>query len=123
MLTEKFLEVLSKEGVAPIVSWANNDAHVAATWNSYINITRDKKLLIPAAGMRGTQSNTEINNVIKMVFGSKEVMGLYSMGAGFALEGTTRFLDSGAEFDMMKAKYPFLNRVLEVTVTKLTQTL
>ena len=123
MLTETFLAVLSKEGVAPIVSWANNDAHVAATWNSYINITPDQRLLIPAAGMRGTESNTTVNNKIKMVFGSKEVMGLHSMGAGFALEGTTRFVSEGAEFDMMKAKFPFLNRVLEVTITKLTQTL
>ena len=122
-MTDKFLEVLGKEGVAPIVSWADNDAHVAATWNSYINITKAGRLLIPAAGMRGTQANTEKNNKIKMVFGSKEVMGNHSMGAGFLLEGTTRFLDSGEEYDMMKAKFPFLNRVLEVTIVSLTQTL
>ena len=123
MLTQAFLDVLSKEGVAPIVSWANNDAHVAATWNSYINITQDERLLIPAAGMRVTESNTAINNTIKMVFGSKEIVGEKGPGVGFALEGTTRFLSEGPEFDMMKAKFPFLNRVLEVTVTRLTQTL
>ncbi len=123
MFTETFLNVLSKEGVAPIVSWTEKGAHVAATWNSYINITSDQRLLIPAAGMRVTESNTAINNEIKMVFGSKEVMGLHSMGAGFALEGTTRFLSEGEEYEMMKKKFPFLNRVLEVTVTRVTQTL
>ncbi len=123
MITETFRAVLSKEGVAPIVSWANNDAHVAATWNSYINITADQRLLIPAAGMTGTQHNTALNNKIKMVFGSKEVMGLATMGAGFALEGRARFIDQGPEFDMMKAKFPFLKKVLEITILKLTQTL
>lgn len=123
MLTETFLAVLAKEGVAPIVSWANNDAHVVATWNSYIVVTPDQRLLIPAAGMRSTESDTSANNAIKMVFGSKEVMGLRSMGAGFALEGSVRFVTEGEEFVMMKEKFPFLTRVLEVTVQKLTQTL
>ncbi len=66
MFTETFLAVLSKEGVAPIASWANDDAHLVATWNSYINVTPDKRLLIPAAGMRGTESDTAINNKIKI---------------------------------------------------------
>lgn len=123
MITDLFLKVLAKEGVAPIVSWANGDAHVAATWNSYINVTPDRRLLIPAAGMRTTESNVDVNNRIKMVFGSKEIKGMHGMGAGFALEGTARFLDEGPEFATMKEKFPFLNRVLEVTVTKLTQTL
>ena len=123
MMTETFRAVLSREGVAPIVSWSDGDAHVAATWNSYIHVTEDQRLLIPAAGMTGTQRNTAINNTIKMVFGSKEVMGLHSMGAGFALEGSVRFIDEGPEYDMMKAKFSFLKRVLEVTIIKLTQTL
>ena len=123
MLTDTFLAVLSKEGVAPIVSWANNDAHVVATWNSYINVTPDQRLLIPAAGMRSTEADTAANTTIKMVFGSKEVMGLRSMGAGFALEGTARFITEGEEFSMMKEKFPFLNRVLEISITKLAQTL
>lgn len=123
MLTKIFLDVLSHEGVAPIVSWADNDAHVAATWNSYITVTPDERLLIPAAGMRNTESNTNINNKIKMVLGTKEITGQYGPGVGFALEGTTRFFNEGPEFDMMKTKFPFLSRVLEVTVTRLTQTL
>ena len=123
MFTDTFLAVLSHEGVAPIVSWANNDAHVVATWNSYIQVMPDQRLLIPAAGMRSTEGDAAVNSTIKMVFGSKEVMGLHSMGAGFALEGTARFVTEGEEFSMMKEKFPFLNRVLEVRVTQLTQTL
>lgn len=45
------------------------------------------------------------------------------MGTGFLVEGTARFLESGPEFDMMKQKFPFLNRVLEITVKTAKQTL
>ena len=122
MFTEKFLEVLSKEGPASIVTWAKEDAHVSATWNSYIN-AKEEKLLIPAAWMNQTESNVAVNNKVKMIFGSKEVMGKNSMGAGFLLEGTARFLETGEEVDMMKAKFPWLTRVLEITPTTIKQTL
>jgi hypothetical protein len=39
------------------------------------------------------------------------------------MEGTARFVTSGPDFDMMKAKFSFLTRVLEVTVTSIKQTL
>lgn len=123
MFTEKFFEVLSKEGPASIVSWANNDAHVSATWNSYITITEDGRILIPAAWMNKTESNIGVNNKVKMLFGSKEVMGGHGMGAGFLLEGTARFLSEGKEHAMMKGKFSWLTRVLEITPTTLTQTL
>lgn len=123
MFAEKFVEVLSKEGPASIVTWANNDAHVSATWNSYINLTDDGKLLIPAAWMHQTESNIAVNDKVKMIFGSKEVMGKNSMGAGFLLEGTARFLETGKEVDMMKTKFSWLTRVLEITPANIKQTL
>lgn len=123
MLNEKFYEVISHEGVVSIVSWSNGDAHVVNTWNSYLNTVQDYKLLIPAAGMRKTESNINVNKRVKVTLGSREVMGYRSMGTGFLIEGTAKFLESGAEFDMMKEKYPFLSRVLEITVTSLKQTL
>jgi len=123
MLNEKFYEVISHEGVVSIVSWSNGDAHVVNTWNSYLNTVQDYKLLIPAAGMRKTESNINVNERVKVTLGSREVMGHRSMGTGFLIEGTAKFLESGAEFDMMKERYPFLSRVLEITVTSLKQTL
>jgi hypothetical protein len=44
-------------------------------------------------------------------------------GIGYLLEGSARFIKSGSEFDMMKNKFSFLTRILEVTVTSITQTL
>jgi hypothetical protein len=123
MLSEKFFEVIANEGVVSIVSWGNDEPHVVNTWNSYVNITADGRLLIPAAGMRKTQKNVGFNNKVKVTLGSKDVMGYKFMGTGFLIEGTAKFVESGSEFDMMKEKLPFLNRVLEITVTSQKQTL
>ncbi|MBU3189548.1 pyridoxamine 5'-phosphate oxidase family protein [Clostridium bowmanii] len=62
-------------------------------------------------------------NSTKISIGSKEVMGYRSMGTGFLIEGTAKFIKSGSEFDIMKEKFSFLNRVLEITVTSAKQTL
>ncbi|OOM77535.1 FMN-binding protein [Clostridium puniceum] len=123
MINEKLLEVISHEGVVAIVSSSNNEAHVVNTWNSYLNVTEDGRLLLPAAGMRKTQKNIEVNNKVKVTLGSKEVMGHQYMGAGFLIEGTAKFVESGSEFDMMKNKFPFLSRVLEITITSAKQTI
>lgn len=123
MLSEKFLEVIAHEGVVSIVSWGNDEPHVVNTWNSYVNITEDGRLLIPAAGMRKTQKNVELNNKVKITLGTKDVMGYKFMGTGFLIEGTAKFVESGSEFNMMKEKFPFLNRVFEIVVTSQKQTL
>ena len=52
MFTDKFMEVIGKEGVVSIVSCADNEAHVANTWNSYLRIPEDGKILLPAWAMR-----------------------------------------------------------------------
>ncbi len=123
MLNEKLLDVISHEGVVSIVSCNNNEAHVVNTWNSYVNTTEDGKLLIPAAGMRKTQKNLEQNDTVIITLGSKEVMGHMYMGAGFLIEGIAKFLESGLSFDMMKEKFSFLSRVLEITVKSVKQTI
>lgn len=123
MLSEKFYDVLDHEGVVSIVSWGTDEPHVVNTWNSYITVTQEGKILIPAAGMRKTQKNIELNDKVKVTLGSRDVMGYKYMGTGFLIEGTARFVESGSEFDMMKEKYPFLSRVLEITVASAKQTL
>ena len=123
MLTEKFFEGISHEGVVSIISWGKGEPHVANTWNSYLTLTKDNKILIPAAGMVKTEANIKENNKVKMTLGSKEVQGHFTQGAGFRLEGTAKFISLGEEYDMMKEKFPFLTRVLEITLTEIEQTL
>lgn len=122
MFTDKFFEVISHEGVVSIVTWTDEGADVSNTWNSYLNV-KENKILIPAAGMNKTQANIEKNPNVKLTVGSKEVMGKWAMGSGFLILGTAKFITSGEKFDLMKEKFPFLSRVLEITVSKIIQTL
>jgi hypothetical protein len=122
MLTEKFYNVLKNEGVVSIVSWGGGEPHIVNTWNSYLVVTDDERILIPAYGMRKTEKNINVNNKIKMALGSKEVLGYKDyQGTGFVVEGTAKYLESGSEFDIMKEKFSFLTRVLEITVTSAQQ--
>lgn len=124
MLTEKFFDVLKNEGVVSIVSWGIDEPHVVNTWNSYLVVTPDERILIPAYAMHKTEKNVNQNNKVKIALGSKEVLGYKDYpGTGFAIEGTAKFFESGTELDMMKEKFSFLTRVLEITVTSAKQML
>lgn len=124
MFTEKFYEVLKYEGVVSITSWGEDEPHVTNTWNSYLVITDDERILIPAAGLRSTENDVNINNRVKVTLGSREVLGFNGyQGTGFLVEGTARFINSGLEFEMMREKFPFANRVLEITAISAKQLL
>lgn len=124
MFTKKFYEVLKNEGVVAIVSWGTSEPHVTNTWNSYLVVKDNDKILIPAAGMHSTESDVNENNQVKVTLGSRNVVGFNDyQGTGFRLEGAARSIESGADFDMMKEKFSFLNRVLEVTAVSVKQLL
>lgn len=55
MLTDKFHEVLEKEGVVSIVSWGVDEPHLVNTWNSYLVVTADERILIPAYAKHRTE--------------------------------------------------------------------
>ena len=122
-LSEKFLDVLQYEGVVSIVSWGV-ETHVANTWNSYLVVTEDERILIPAYGFRKTEKNVDVNNKVKLTLGSKDVLGYNDYpGTGFIINGTARYFSSGDEYDFMKKKFSFLTRVLEITVETAKQML
>ena len=124
MLSEKFFEVLKNEGVVTIVTWGLDEPHIANTWNSYLVVTPDNRILIPAYAMRKTEKNTIQNNRVKIALGSRNVLGFKDyQGTGFVIEGTAKFFESGPDYDMMKEKFSFLTRVLEITVTSAKQML
>ena len=49
-------------------------------------------------------------------------VGLHGMGAGFLIKGRARFVLSGPDFDLMKAKFSWLRAAVAVTVESATQT-
>jgi hypothetical protein len=74
--------------------------------------------------MRKTEKNVNVNNRVKLTVGSKEVMGYKDyQGTGFLIDGTAAYLESGSTYDMMKEKFSFLTRVIEITVTAIKQTI
>jgi len=116
--------VLKNEGVVSIVSWGVDEPHIVNTWNSYLVVTPDERILIPAYAMRKTESNVNQNNKVKLALGSKAVSGYNDYpGTGFVIEGTAKYLESGSDFAMMKDKFSFLTRVLEITVSSAKQML
>ena len=122
-LSEKFFEVTAHEGVVSIMSWGV-EPHLVNTWNSYLVVTDDERILIPAYGFRKTQENIEVNDKVKISLGSKDVLGYKDYpGTGFVIDGSARYLESGIEYDMMKSKFSFLTRVLEITVDSAKQML
>jgi len=90
MINETFREVLRNEGVVSIVSWGRGEANVVNTWNSYIVVTDNGRLLIPAAGMTSTEADLEVNDKVKLTLGSKNVQGLFGMGTGFRVDGKAK---------------------------------
>ena len=123
MSNEVFRQVLEHEGVVSIVTWAQGDAHVVNTWNSYLRIADGDTILMPAAGMNKTEENIKLNPRVKMTVGSGSVQGSIGMGAGFYLEWDAEFLYEGSKFEATKEAFPFATRALAVKPDKLEQTI
>ncbi|MDR2008580.1 MAG: pyridoxamine 5'-phosphate oxidase family protein [Alphaproteobacteria bacterium] len=116
MLSEKFYDVLKHEGSVSITSWSGGEPHVVGTWNSYLVITEDGRILAPAAGMWSLEEDLKSNNKVILLLAAREVEGFNGyQGTGFRLEGTAKLVEEGSEFTMMKEKFSFLRKVLEIT--------
>ncbi len=123
MLTDMFFEVLRHEGVASIAT-LGAEPHLVNTWNSYIQVTDGRHLLIPAGGMLQTQKNVAANPKVLLTVGAREVAGKRGQpGTGFLLTGTAEFLSGGEDFDRVKAKFGWARAALRITVETATQTL
>lgn len=106
-----------------IVTQGTDEPHIVNTWNSYIQVTSDDKLLIPAGFMYRTEKNIAGNNKVWLTVGSREVQGKMYKGTGFSIKGTARFLKDGPEFETMKEKFDLVRAVLEVTIDTAVQTI
>ena len=119
-MNEKFEEVLKHEGVVTIVTINATPASIVNTWMSYLTV-KDGYLLAPAAGMRSIEHDFETDNTVTLTLGTKEVEGTQGPGAGFHIHGKGSFIEDGAEFDAMKAKFPWVRKVLKVEIGDVEQ--
>jgi hypothetical protein len=122
MIPEKLREILKTDGVVAIATLGQDGPHMVNTWNSYIRIAEDGRLLIPAGYMHRTEANIAFNSNVLITLGSSKVAGLHGPGAGFLIKGTAAFITSGPDFDLLKSKFEWLRATLAITIDSATQT-
>lgn len=123
MIPEKLLEVLKQDGVVAIATLGKDGPHMVNTWNSYIRITDDGRLLIPAGYMHHTEANIATNSNVLITLGSSKVAGKNGPGTGFLIKGTAVFIFSGPDFDATKKRFAWARAALAITILSATQTL
>jgi hypothetical protein len=123
MIPEKLLEVLKYDGVVAIATLGQEGPHMVNTWNSYIRITDDERILIPVGYMHRTEANIAFNNQVLITLGSRKVAGNMGPGAGFLIKGMASIETSGSDFDLIKAKFAWARAVMAVTASSIEQTL
>jgi len=122
-LPDTLIEVLKKDGVVAIATLGPEGPHMVNTWNSYVQISEDGRLLIPAGYFHKTEANIAFNNQVLVTLGSSKVQGLHGPGTGFLIKGTATFLRNGAECDAMKSRFSWARAALSITVDSATQTI
>lgn len=125
MFNDVFLACVKDPGGIVSVASVSKEGkpHIANTWNKYLILTEDNKILMPCFGFRRTEANVNIQDYVEVVIGSDKVQGKMGMGTGFLLTGTAEFLKEGELFDQMHAKCSFANRVLVFTPVSCRQTI
>jgi hypothetical protein len=119
----KLLEVLKQDGVVAIATLGQDGPHMVNTWNSYIRLAEDGRLLIPAGYMQQTEANVAFNHQVLVTLGSAKVAGRHGPGTGFLIKGQAAFLTSGPDFEVLKAKFAWARATLAITPESITQTL
>ena len=122
MIPDKLQAIMKKDGVVAIATLGPDGPHMVNTWNSYLKVSQDGRLFIPAGYMHTTEANIAHNPSVLITLGSSKVEGLHGMGAGFLIKGKARFVMSGPDFDFMKDKFGWLRATLAVTIEAATQT-
>ncbi len=122
MIPEKLLDILKQDVIVDIATLGQEGPHLVNTWNSYIRISAEGRLLIPAGYMHRTEANVAFNPEVLITLGSSKVQGLHGPGAGFLIKGKAAFVTSGPDFELMKSKFDGLRAALVVTPDLVTQT-
>lgn len=123
MIPETLLEILKDECIVAIVTQGEGGPHVVNTWNSYVTVTKEGWLLIPASRMHVTQHNLQRDHRVLLTIGSRNVQGLRYVGTGYLITGTAGFEECGERFDLMKARFGWMRAVLVIKPETFEQTL
>ncbi|WP_243367907.1 pyridoxamine 5'-phosphate oxidase family protein [Fundidesulfovibrio soli] len=126
MIPESILEILREvmknEGVVAIATLGDDGPHMVNTWNSYLQLFDNERLVIPVGGMNKTQANVAANDRVLLTLGSRKVKGRNGPGTGFLVKGTAKFVTDGHDFEAV-TKFKWARAALVVTVAEIEQTL
>jgi hypothetical protein len=122
-IPETMLEVLKKDGVVAIATLGPDGPHMVNTWNSYVRVSEEGRLLIPAGYFHKTEANIVANDKVLLTLGSSKVRGLNGAGTGFLVKGTATFVTSGPDFEIMKSTFAWARATLVIAIDSATQTL
>ncbi len=82
MLPEVLPELMKADGVVAIATIGEDGPHMVNTWNAYLAMSEDGRLLIPAGYMNKTETNVAYNPIVLITLASSKVKGLHGPGAG-----------------------------------------
>ena len=106
------VKILEHEGPASFATEGPDGPHMAATWNSYIEIAGDRAVIIPVGQLEKTEENINAGSKFQMIVASKEIKGSNGDGAGFLLKGTAEFKETGMEFNRIKSRFPWIRAIM-----------
>ena len=124
MFPETLLEVLNHEAPVAIATQGEGGPHLCNTWNSYVQVSGEDTLILPAGGLHTTEANVARDNRIRMSLASRQVKGKNGgQGTGFLLTGRATFHFEGPYFEKVKARFSWARAAVVVKVETAEQTL
>ena len=119
-MNKTVIEILEHEGPASFVTAGNDGPHMAATWNSYIEIASDSVVIIPVGSLKKTEENIHAGSKVQMIVASKDIQGKNGPGAGFLLKGTAQFKNTGMDFERTRSRFPWARAIMLFTIEEET---
>jgi hypothetical protein len=122
MIPDVLSELMKSDGVVAIATLGEDGPHMVNTWNAYLAMSEDGRLLIPAGYMHKTEANIAFNPEVVITLAGSKVKGLHGPGAGCLIKGKAKFITAGPEFDLLKKKFNWLRATMAVTIESASQT-
>lgn len=70
MIPENLIEIMRKDGVVAIATLGPDGPHMVNPWNSYLRISHDGRLFVPAGYMHKTEADISHNPEVLITSGS-----------------------------------------------------
>lgn len=122
MIPDVLAELMKADGVVAIATLGEDGPHMVNTWNAYLTMSEEGRLLIPAGYMHQTEANVAYNPNVIITLASSKVKGLHGPGAGCLIKGKAAFMTSGPEFDLLKKRFQWMRAAVVVTIESAIQT-